>query len=169
MYLPANRLGLTAQITTPISLPGGIAGPIVFGRACGRRAWSAPPLDVWSDPRAQIRATVEVPPVVPAAGSPSRPRCPAISSQRSRSSITNTGRTDLIIGVSHFVWVPPPLPPPRKRTASAGGGRSTFPRPLSEKATFVPHGVFSRPLYPHLHAKLVGGSLLRLPTPHAQR
>jgi hypothetical protein len=22
---------------------------------------------------------------------------------------THTGRTDLIIGVSHFVWVPPPL------------------------------------------------------------
>ena len=22
---------------------------------------------------------------------------------------TNTGRTDLIIGVSHFLWVPPPL------------------------------------------------------------
>jgi hypothetical protein len=25
---------------------------------------------------------------------------------------TNTGRTDLIIGVSHFVWVPPPIATP---------------------------------------------------------
>jgi hypothetical protein len=32
MYLPADSLGLTAQIATPISLPGGIAGPIVFGQ-----------------------------------------------------------------------------------------------------------------------------------------
>jgi len=33
MYLPADSLGLTAQIATPISLPGGIAGPIVFGQS----------------------------------------------------------------------------------------------------------------------------------------
>ena len=33
MYLPADSLGLTAQIATPISLPGGIAGPIVFSQS----------------------------------------------------------------------------------------------------------------------------------------
>ena len=33
MYLPADSLGLTSPIATPISLPGGIAGPIVFGQS----------------------------------------------------------------------------------------------------------------------------------------
>ena len=33
MYLPADSLGLTTQIATPISLPGGIAGPIVFSQS----------------------------------------------------------------------------------------------------------------------------------------
>jgi hypothetical protein len=45
MYLPADSLGLTAQIATPISLPGRIAGAIVFGQSLRTSAWSASPLD----------------------------------------------------------------------------------------------------------------------------
>jgi hypothetical protein len=164
MYLPADSLGLTAQIATPISLPGGIAGPIVFGQSPaevghGRpRHWtdgtiepfesarsSQPtataaascsaavpfvdaagaviqsstvsvqpgqslPYDlVWSDSRAQIRAMAEVRPWVPPAGSAIPIALPCNLIPTLEFFDTNRGRTDLIIGVSHFVWVPPPL------------------------------------------------------------
>lgn len=162
MYLPADSLGLTAQIATPISLPGGIAGPIVFGQSlrtsgmvglargptarlnllnppaqptataaasCSARVafvdaagaviqsstvsvqqgQSLPYDFVWSGSRAQIRATVEVPPVVPPAGSAIPIALPCNLIPTVEIFDNNRGRTDLIIGVSHLVWVPPPL------------------------------------------------------------
>ena len=151
MYLPADSLGLTAQIATPISLPGGIAGPIVFGQSLRTSRMVGPatvgpahgpaaaacsaavafvdaaraviqsstvsvqpgqslPYDlVWSDSRAQIRAMAEVRPWVPPAGSAIPIALPCNLIPTLEFFDTNRGRTDLIIGVSHFVWVPPPL------------------------------------------------------------
>jgi len=169
MYLHADSLGLTAQIATPISLPGGIAGPIVFGqslrtsgmvglatgqtarlnllnpqvqpRATAGASCSAAvafvdaagnvlqsktvsvgpgqsvPYDlVGSNSRTEIRATVEVPPLVPPAGSAIPIALPCNLSPTLEIFDTNSGRTDLIIGVSHFVWVPPLLATPLATT-----------------------------------------------------
>jgi hypothetical protein len=86
------------------------AGAVIQSSAASVQPGQSLPYDlVWSDSRAKIRATVEVPPAVPPAGSAIPIALPCNLIPTLEIFDTNTGRTDLIIGVSHFLWVPPPL------------------------------------------------------------
>ena len=94
------------------------AGAVIQSTTVSVQPGQSHPYDlVWSDSRAEIRATVEVPPVVPPSGSAIPIAVPAIFMPPLEIFDTNSGRTDLIIGVSHFVWVPPPLATPLATTS----------------------------------------------------
>ncbi|MDE3158571.1 MAG: hypothetical protein KGM92_07360 [Acidobacteriota bacterium] len=86
------------------------AGAVIQSSTVSVQQGQSLPYDfVWSGSRAQIRATVEVPPVVPPAGSAIPIALPCNLIPTLEIFDNNRGRTDLIIGVSHLVWVPPPL------------------------------------------------------------
>jgi len=135
VYHPADSLGLTTQIATGQTARLNLLNPLVQPTATAAASCSAAmafddaagaviqsstvsvqpgeslPYDlVWSDSRAEIRATVEVPLVVPPAGSAIPIAWPCNLIPTLESFDTNRGRTDLIIGASHLVSVPPPLP-----------------------------------------------------------